>query len=199
MYNLLVEVLEERKIKIDNVREVIYYAYANLAMAHSAINKKQEKYERINFMIRSKLYKGLKEGKVNIRSIFDDEKIKLNTGRVCNYCGSAENLALDHIFPKKLGGQDNAENLVLACKKCNSSKGKKDLMQWMYDRKKFLPLSLIRRYLKLTYDFCHENSLLDKKIDELYNLELPFNIEYIPIEYPNPNELTMNINDNNTI
>ena len=66
-------------------------------------------------------------------------------------------------------------------------------MQWMYSREKFLPLALIRRYLKLTYHFCDENGLLDKKIEELSKLELPFDIEYIPIEYPNPNELIMSI------
>jgi len=182
-------------MKIETVRELIYYAYANLAMAHTAVDRKQEKYEKFNYMIRAKLFKGLREGKMSIRSIFDDEKIKLTTGTVCNYCGSEMKLTLDHIFPQKLGGQDNAENLVFACKSCNSSKGKKDLMQWMSERGKFLPLSVIRRYLKLVYVYCEEKELLDKEIIELNGLTLPFRTEFIPIEYPNPNELVMSIND----
>ncbi len=181
------------KQKIEIVRELIYYSYANLAMAHAAVDKKQEKYVMYNFMIRAKLFKGLKDGSMNMRTIFDDERIKLQTGQICNYCGSAEKLALDHIFPQKYGGQDNAENLIFACKTCNSSKGKKDLMEWMAYRGEFLPLMIIRRYLKLTFKYCNENGLLDKKIEDLKGLELPFKIELLPTNFPKPNELKLNI------
>jgi hypothetical protein len=86
------------KQKIKTVKELIYYSYANLAMAHTAVEKEQEKYGMFNFMIRAKLFKGLKDGTMNMRSIFDDEKIKLQTGQICNYCGSAENLALEYVL-----------------------------------------------------------------------------------------------------
>jgi len=181
------------KQKIETVREQIYWSYANLAMAHTAVDKKQAKYERFNYMIRAKLFKGLKEGTMNMRTIFDDEKIKLQTGQICNYCGSAEKLALDHIFPQKFGGQDNAENLIFACRTCNSSKGKKDLMEWMDFRKKFLPLMIIRRYLKLTFSYSLENNLIDKKIEDLKDMELPFKIDLLPTSYPAPINLTLNI------
>ena len=62
------------------VKEHLFYAYANLAMAHSAVDKNQTKYDRFNYMIRSKLYKGLLTGTMNIRTLFDDEKIKLSVG-----------------------------------------------------------------------------------------------------------------------
>ena len=62
------------------VKEHLFYAYANLAMAHSAVDKNQTKYDRFNYMIRSKLYKGLLTGEMNIRTLFDDEKIKLSVG-----------------------------------------------------------------------------------------------------------------------
>jgi hypothetical protein len=162
-------------------------------MAHTAVDRKQEKYGTFNYMIRAKLFKGLKEGTMNMRTFFDDEKIKLQTGQICNYCGSSEKLALDHIFPQKYGGQDNAENLIFACRTCNSSKGKKDLMEWMNLRKKFLPLMVIRRYLKLTYNYCNDNELLDKKIEDLKEMELPFKINLLPTNYPNPSELVLNI------
>ena len=121
--------------KYKTVQELIFWSYANLAMAHTAVAKNQVKYGRFNYMIRARLYKGLKTGTMNIRTIFDDEKIKLQTGQICNYCGAAENLSLDHIFPQRFGGKDDAENLIYACKSCNSSKGKKDLMEWMDFRK----------------------------------------------------------------
>jgi len=182
--------------KIETVREQIYWSYANLAMAHTAVEKKQEKYGRFNYMIRAKLFKGLKEGTMNMRTIFDDEKIKLQTGQICNYCGSTEKLALDHIFPQRFGGKDDAENLIFACRSCNSSKGKKDLMEWMNFRGKFLPLMIIRRYLKLTFNFCLENDLIDKKIEELNGMELPFKIDLLPTSYPSPKELILNVEKN---
>lgn len=179
--------------KIETVREQIYWSYANLAMAHSAVVNKQEKYGPLNFMIRSKLFKGLKDGTMNMRTIFDDEKIKIKTGQVCNYCGSEDNLTLDHIFPQKFGGLDDADNLIFACRTCNSSKGKKDLMEWMNSSGHFLPLMIIRRHLKLTFYYCVEYGLIDKNIEELKSMELPFKIHLLPISYPNPNELIMNI------
>jgi hypothetical protein len=185
------------KQPITTVREQIYYAYANLAMAHVAIEKNQEKYGTFNFMIRAKLFKGLKDGTMNMRTIFDDEKIKLQTGQLCNYCGSPDNLALDHIFPQKYGGKDNAENLIYACRSCNSSKGKKDLMEWMNFRSRFLPLMVIRRYLKLTFHYCTDHGLLDRKIQDLKDMELPFKIELLPISYPKPKELTLNVASGN--
>lgn len=181
------------KQKIETVRHLIYYSYANLAMAHTAIDKKQEKYEMFNFMIRAKLFKGLKDGTMSMRTIFDDEKIKLQTGQICNYCGSPDKLALDHIFPQKFGGRDDAENLIFACRTCNSSKGKKDLMEWMAFRGDFLPLMIIRRYLKLTYSYCEQNGLLNKKIDELKLMELPFKINLLPTAFPKPLGLVLNI------
>jgi hypothetical protein len=144
-------------------------------------------------MIRAKLFKGLKDGTMNMRTIFDDEKIKLQTGQICNYCGSADNLALDHIFPQKCGGKDSAENLIFACRTCNSSKGKKDLMEWMNFRGQFLPLMIIRRYLKLTFNYCNDNRLLDKNIYELKEMELPFKIDLLPTKYPKPNELILSM------
>jgi hypothetical protein len=164
-------------------------------MAHMAIEKKYEKYGMINYMIRAKLFKGLKDGTMNMRTIFDDEKIKIQTGKICNYCGSSDKLAIDHIFPQKLGGKDDAENLIFACKSCNSSKGKKDLIQWMNFRGEFLPLMIIRRYLKLTFNYCLENQLIDKNIEELKDLELPFKIELLPTLFPKPYKLILNIGE----
>jgi hypothetical protein len=176
---------------METVREQIFNSYANLAMAHSAVVNKLSKYDRTSYMIRARLFKGLMNSTMNIRTIFDDEKIKLQKGQVCNYCGATDNLTLDHIFPQKHGGKDDAENLISACKSCNSSKGKKDLMEWANSKNDFLPLMIIRRYLKLVYNYCYNNDLLDKKIEELKDLELPFKIELLPVKFPNPATLRL--------
>lgn len=41
----------------------------------------------------------------------------------CQYCGTTEDLTLDHVIPKSKGGKTNWDNLLTACKRCNSRKG----------------------------------------------------------------------------
>ena len=60
-------------------------------------------------------------------------------------------------------------------------------------QEKFLPLMIIRRYLKLTFNYCLEHILIDKNIEEIKELELPFKIELLPTSYPSPSELILNI------
>ena len=53
-------------------------------------------------------------------------------GEFCAYCGaSGVNLQLDHVFPRSRGGSDTPENLVPACKPCNTSKGAKTVQEWL--------------------------------------------------------------------
>lgn len=41
----------------------------------------------------------------------------------CVYCDTRRNLTLDHVMPSSRGGRSSWENLVTACKECNSKKG----------------------------------------------------------------------------
>jgi 5-methylcytosine-specific restriction endonuclease McrA len=41
----------------------------------------------------------------------------------CVYCGTSEDLTLDHLVPKSRGGKSSWDNLVTACKRCNAKKG----------------------------------------------------------------------------
>lgn len=45
----------------------------------------------------------------------------------CQYCGSTSDLTLDHVIPRRMGGEDTWENLVTCCKKCNGKKSDKPL------------------------------------------------------------------------
>lgn len=50
------------------------------------------------------------------------QNIYKRDGYKCGYCGSKEELTLDHIIPKSRGGGNTWENLVSCCAKCNSKK-----------------------------------------------------------------------------
>ena len=41
----------------------------------------------------------------------------------CQYCGTQDNLTLDHVVPKAKGGKSTWSNLITACKGCNTHKG----------------------------------------------------------------------------
>ncbi|KAG6489604.1 uncharacterized protein LOC122005815 [Zingiber officinale] len=45
----------------------------------------------------------------------------------CQYCSSHQDLTIDHVIPTSRGGEWTWENLVTACARCNSRKGKKTL------------------------------------------------------------------------
>jgi len=47
----------------------------------------------------------------------------------CQYCGSKQDLTIDHVIPRSRGGQDTWENLVACCTSCNLKKGSKLLKE----------------------------------------------------------------------
>ena len=72
------------------VAELIYWSYANLAMAHDGIVRGLPTYDKTSFIIRMRLYKGLLSGKMQISSLFKDERWKMENGARCVYCGSTD-------------------------------------------------------------------------------------------------------------
>ena len=173
------------------VAELIYWSYANLAMAHDGIERGLPNYDKTSFIIRMRLYKGLMSGKMQISSLFKDERWKIDNGARCVYCGATENLSVDHIFARIKGGADNVENLVCSCKSCNSSKGKKDMMAWYNERGLFPSVMMLRRDLKLVHQQCQELGIMNKTLDEVDVLWLPFSLSDIPTNFPKCSEISL--------
>ena len=46
----------------------------------------------------------------------------LSLVKICQLCGSVENLTIDHMYPVSKGGKGNLENLQILCRKCNGFK-----------------------------------------------------------------------------
>jgi len=61
----------------------------------------------------------------------DEQAVYELSGRMCIYCGVTENLELDHVVPLSRGGVHSEDNLVVACRGCNTSKGAKPLREWL--------------------------------------------------------------------
>ncbi|MCK9523641.1 MAG: HNH endonuclease [Proteobacteria bacterium] len=173
------------------VGDLLYWSYANLAMAHAAVGEGRIQYARLDYIIRAKLFKGLRTGTMKIGSLLDDERFKLVQPRACVYCGSDQCLSMDHLVPKCKGGPDDADNIVWACRRCNSAKGDKDMLFWYRIRGCFPPLMLLRRYLKLAIRTAfsadgHKQKVLDP------NCALPpFVLSEVPLSFPDPGALSL--------
>lgn len=188
------------KTRLNTVRDKIFWSYAGLAMAREAVTQRKDHYD---YSIRESQFKKLLKKDNCIRDFVEDEKEKLQTGLICHFCGSPDASTTDHIFCQKLKGPGTADNLLPACKKCNSSKGRKDFFKWNEYRlalgESYLPLMIIQRYLKLVYFYCSAHNYLDLSIKEFIDLQndssndIPFKLDMLPEKYPPPIELKLRV------
>jgi hypothetical protein len=65
------------------------------------------------------------------------QSIKEEWDYQCAYCGSEENLTLDHITPRSKGGTDRVTNVLCACKECNTTKGHQMWSDWYLNQEFF--------------------------------------------------------------
>jgi len=155
--------------------EELAWQYANLARASAALKDGAGKFSTVHHQIRMRLYNGLCSGTMQLGSFFADEKYKIGMNACC-YCGSVDELSVDHLIPRKKLGTDFSENLIAACRSCNSSKRERDMLSWLRTREIFPSLILLRRYLKLVYRFCQSHELLTTPWEEALMLDLPFDL-----------------------
>jgi hypothetical protein len=121
---------------------------------------------------------------MGIGPIADDERLKMILPQACCYCGSKDHLAADHLIPRKRGGLHSGDNLVWACRSCNSSKGAADALEWLTKRQQFPPLLLLRRYLKLAIGESQERDLMNTPLNP--PPEVSFQPAAVPINFPPP-------------
>lgn len=60
--------------------------------------------------------------------------IKANWNYKCAYCGSGDELTIDHIIPQSLGGIDFSTNVVCCCRSCNISKNHRNWLEWYQEQ-----------------------------------------------------------------
>ncbi len=180
----------KRMLKFNTLGLRLYWAYANQAMAWQMDWNKKE-YTKLGYMLRAKLFKSLCSGTASPRTFQIDLKHKLMSRPICEYCGnnSLDELSIDHIFAISKGGLDTADNMVWACKSCNSSKHNIDLLEWHYKNRTFPTLVLFRNYIKLAVQYAQEKDLLSIPMSKIDVTLLPFNPSFLPTTFPFANEL----------
>lgn len=140
---------------VKTVKDLIFWEYAKLISGSALSNRKQ-------FPFVMKKFKELQTGKIKWSDILRED-LNAETTK-CAYCASTEELSNDHIVPKRECHFAEIHNIVKACKKCNSSKSDKDLIDWWGIENKYeLPRNVFGKYLKMLY-ICHEcRGTLDKE------------------------------------
>ncbi len=142
---------------VRSVRELIYWEYAKLIAKAAHFDG--------NFRFTTSRFNLLKSGKLKMSDIEQDDQKQFLREPKCEYCGSKEPpFTKDHIIPLVRGGPDNSNNIVVACKSCNSSKGEHDIFEWYYvvRGEKEIPKLVWSKYLKLVYNFHIAHGTIDK-------------------------------------
>lgn len=105
------------------------------------------------------------------------QQLRVKFNNKCVKCGSTEDLSIDHIVPKWLGGSDNIENLQIMCRTCNWKKGHTPPL-W-YRLKHLFTNFWYNQYIKLEaklFSFNENNQAgLQSLKDQFKNLEAKVN------------------------
>ena len=65
------------------------------------------------------------------------KKIKETWDYECAYCGSGNNLTIDHIVPRSKGGTDFTKNVLCCCHSCNQDKSHTPWKEWYFSQEFF--------------------------------------------------------------
>jgi len=140
---------------IKTIKDLIFWQYAKLISKSAGFGIQARAFQM-------KKFKELQTGKIQWSSSVREWLKEHEKPNECIYCGSKENLTIEHLLPKNKGGPDIPDNTILACKKCNSSKGKKRLYEWFgLKNKDKIPRIAEGKYLKLLYQIHEKNNTLN--------------------------------------
>ena len=111
----------------------------------------------------SLFWRELKSAEEHLRVQSRKTVLRLANLRRCIFCGvEVSSGSGDHIIPVSRGGPNSAENFMPLCRRCNSSKGNKDLLEWWFSKgRKLRELNLdtLVIYLHFQYRIAEEGRL----------------------------------------
>ena len=95
------------------------------------------------------------------------EQIYIRDKFECQYCGSKEELEVDHIIPISKGGTNENDNLITACHRCNTSKSDKDLEEFIKDNQN--NINFLDRVYKILDTLKEKEKEKEKDINKVIN------------------------------
>lgn len=136
----------QRKYREKNAQRLKLYKIENrehIRIVQREYRKNNPEVKRISEHKRNALKRNL-PNTLTLKQWMD---IKQCFNNKCAYCGKTDNSGLtqDHFIPLSRGGEYTVNNIIPACKSCNSSKGNKDFFEWyevqsFYDEKRKLKI-----------------------------------------------------------
>jgi hypothetical protein len=148
---------------VRTIREEILYEYAKL-ISRSAYRSLQR-----GFIIDR--FKKLRDGEITISGTMREWNREQVFPKSCVYCGSTTDLTTDHLVPRNRGGDDSADNVVLACQTCNTSRGEKGIFEWLGLKEKDKLHRLVAgKYLKQLLTLHEQAGSLETSKDNIVQL-----------------------------
>jgi hypothetical protein len=148
---------------VRTIREEIFYEYAKL-ISRSAYGSLQRGFITDRF-------KKLRDGEVTISGTIREWEREQELPKECVYCRSTKDLTTDHLIPRSRGGDDSADNVVLACQPCNASRGEKGIFEWLGLKEKDKVHRLVAgKYLKQLLTLHEKAGTLEISKNEIVQL-----------------------------
>jgi hypothetical protein len=158
---------------VRTICDLIYWQYAKIISESSGAGKK-------NYAFVMDRFKKLQAGEIEWAGSIREYIRERDLPNQCIYCKSMNGLCYDHLIARSRNGPDVPDNLVLACKACNSSKGDKGVYEWYkLNRRYDIPRIAEGKYLKLLYKLHDANDSLFITRQELEKLCAPCELGYL--------------------
>jgi hypothetical protein len=149
---------------VKSIRDLIFWQYAKIISEAAGPGKRGYRFVMNRF---KKLQTGEIQWSGSIREYIRERELPDQ----CIYCGATHNLSYDHLIPLSKGGPDSPDNVVLACRSCNASKGDRGPYEWFgLDRRYDLPRIVEGKFLKLAYQYHEKEGTLDLPRSDIQKL-----------------------------
>lgn len=116
------KVIRDKQYREDNPEKIKQY--------NKQYNKQYHKDNPEKFRLKEQRRMALKQGLPNTFTIKQWKSVKEYFNNKCAYCGEDKPLTQDHHIALSKGGEYTHNNIIPACKSCNSSKRDKDFFKW---------------------------------------------------------------------
>ena len=127
------EILSDNRILVIDFIKFQYGKLSTSCKPHLSIIKKLENYG-LDYELEEDSIPTQKQLRKRLTNAAK-EKILIRDKFECQYCGSKEFLEIDHIIPLSKGGNNEEENLVTSCHRCNHLKADKSIFEFVEENK----------------------------------------------------------------